>query len=174
VLRSKLIYLVLSIIFVATLVLGLNAAAVSADDTTTTTTTTPTVPVLRLTCDVPSYSDISGATYSYTVVMHYNGNDTLNVNFSTVNPTGWNSSLQFNSKEISSLPIGPIPQYASEDTKSLSITLTPNSGNSPDPGSYVMTLNAVAGQFNLKNPAIEPNKLVGFHHRKDNGIGPGF
>jgi uncharacterized membrane protein len=152
VLRSKLIHLIMGICILATLGLGLNAGvALGADPTTTTTTTTtPSAPVLRLTCDVPSYSDNSGATFTYNVVLHYTGDDTINVNFSTVNPNGWSSLLQFSSKEISSLPVGPHPSYSEEDSKTIAVTLSPNSGVYPDPGNYLMTLNATAGQYNVK------------------------
>jgi len=147
--KSRFFYLFLGISILVTLLVGINAAAVFADTTTTTTTTTPLPPNLTLTCDVPSYSDNSGAVFSYNVTMHYNGNDSINVKLAATDPTGWNSSLQYNSKEITSLPIGPIPSYASEDTRTIAVTLQPNNGVSPDPGSYTMTLKATSGQFNI-------------------------
>jgi uncharacterized membrane protein len=149
--KSRLLLLISGIILSLTLGLGISAPIALAQDETTTTTTTTTAspPSLRLKCDVPAYSDNSGATFSYNVTMVYNGNDTLTVKLAIANPTGWNSSLQYNGKEVDSLPIGPIPNtYSTDDSKTLTVSLSPNIGVSPDPGNYVLTLNATSGQFN--------------------------
>jgi uncharacterized membrane protein len=114
---------------------------------TETSTPTPTLPVeLKLKCDVPSYSDNSGASFNYTVNLSYSGNDTVTVNLSTTNPQGWKSYVTYTSKEVTSLPLGPL-SYGSPDSKSLSVNFSPNTGNSPEPGEYKLTLKATAGEY---------------------------
>jgi len=143
-LKSRSILLVLGLILVVSLLAGVGAIAASADTptptpsetatptATTTTTATPTPtptlpPELKLACDVPSYSDNSGSSFSYTVNMTYSGTDTIMVALSTINPPGWTSYITYTSKEVTSLPIGPL-QYGSPDSKSLSINLSPVNG----------------------------------------------
>jgi uncharacterized membrane protein len=151
-LRSRLFYVLMGLFLVMTLATGFSAAVVSADTTTTTPTDTPTptppLPVeLKLTCDVPSYSDNSGVSFNYNVNMTYSGTDTIMVALSLVNPAGWTSYLTYTSKEVTSLPIGPLA-FGSPDSKSLSITFSPTNGASPNPGDYKMTVKATSGQFN--------------------------
>jgi uncharacterized membrane protein len=157
--RSRLFYLLISLALVITVVGGFMVSGVSAQDATPSPTTAPTttptdtatptptlIPELKLKCDVPSYSDNSGVTFNYNVELTYSGNDTSTVNLSTVNPTGWNSTITYSSKQVSSIPIGPL-SYGSPDSKTLYVTLTPNTGNTPDPGEYKLTLKATSGQY---------------------------
>jgi uncharacterized membrane protein len=147
--KSRFLHLFLGLILVFTLLVGFLAAplAVSAADTTPTPTPTPTIPTdLKVTCDVPSYSDNSGVTFTYNVILSYSGADTIIVTLSDINPPGWNSTITYTGKEVSSIPIGPLA-YNTPDTKTLSVSLTPNIGNTPDTGEYKMTLKANSGQF---------------------------
>lgn len=152
--KSRLLYLFICLALVITLAGGFVASrtAVSAQDATPTTPTaptpTPTPPALTLKCDVPSYADDSGATFSYDVVLSYNGDNRITVNLSSVSPTDWDSYISYSSKQVSSVEIGP-QQYGSPDTKTLTIYLYPKSGKTPDPGSYKLALKAVSGTFNL-------------------------
>ncbi len=110
-------------------------------------TPTPTGPPdLKLTCDVPSYSDNSGASFNYTVNVSYTANDQVMVNLSLTNPPGWTSYLTYSGKEVSSIPLGPL-NYGSPDSKAVSINLSPNSGTTPDPGDYKLTLKATTGSI---------------------------
>jgi uncharacterized membrane protein len=53
------------------------------------------------------------------------------------------------SKQISSVEIGP-QSYGTPDTRSLTVSLFPNTGQSPEPGEYKITLNATSGTtYNL-------------------------
>jgi len=113
---------------------------------TTSPTPTPLVPEIKLESDIPAYSDNSGMTFNYNVSLSYSGNDTVTVNLSTTNPQGWTSYVTYTSREITSVPMGPL-NFGSPDSKTLSINLSPNSGNSPEPGEYVLTLKATAGQL---------------------------
>lgn len=147
--KSRLLNLFMILTMVVTLIVGFAAMpfVVSAEDSTPTATQTPTVPPdLKLTCDVPSYSDNSGASFNYSVTLTYSGNDTITVNLAAVNPTGWNSTITYSGKEVSSIPIGP-ESYSTPDSKNLSISLSPNSGTSPDVGEYKLTLKASSGSL---------------------------
>lgn len=167
--KSRFAYLLISLTLVLLLVGGLMATAVSAQDSTPaptetptptateeptptqTATPSPTLPVeLKLGCDVPSYSNSysanSSVSFNYNVELSYSGNNTVTANLSTVNPQGWNSKMSYSGKDISSLPIGPLA-YGSPDKKTISVTLSPNSGYFPEPGEYKLTLKATAGEF---------------------------
>jgi len=139
--------MILVITLVFTFFVGFLAAplTVSAADSTPTPAALP--PVIKLTCDVPSYSDNSGVTFNYIVTLTYSGNDTITANLTTINPPGWKPTITFSGKEISSIPIGPM-NYGTPDSKTLSISLSPNQGTSPDPGEYKMVLKATSGQLN--------------------------
>jgi len=146
--KSRLLNLILGITVVFTLFMGFLAAplAVSAEDSTPTAA--PALPpAIKLTCDVPSYSDNSGVTFNYNVALTYSGNDTITANLTTVSPPGWKPTITYTGKEVSSIPIGPM-NYGTPDSKTLSISLSPNQGTSPDPGEYKLTLKATSGQFN--------------------------
>lgn len=145
--KSRLLHLILGLTLVFALLVGFLAAplAVMAADTPTPTPTP--IPVdLKVTCDVPSYSDNSGVTFNYNVTLSYSGTDTIIVTVANTNPTGWNSMITYTGKEVSSIPIGPLA-YNSPDTKTLSVTLAPNFGNTPATGEYKMTLKATSGQY---------------------------
>ena len=145
--KSRFLNLVLGLTLIFTLLIGFLAAplAVFAEDPVLTTTTA-VVSELKVTCDVPSYSQNSGATFNYSVNVEYSGSDTTIVTFSNTNPTDWNSTITYAGKEVSSIPIGP-EQYGSPDSKMLSISLAPNSGVNPEVGEYKLTFKATAGQL---------------------------
>ncbi len=145
--KSRFLHIILGLTLVFTLLIGFLAAplAVFAEDITAVTTAA-TVPELKISCDVPSYSDNSGATFNYSVNVAYSGSDTTIVTFSITNPPDWKSTITYSGKEISSIPIGPL-QYGSPDSKNLTINLTPNSGVNPKVGEYKLTFNATAGQL---------------------------
>jgi uncharacterized membrane protein len=138
--KSRLSSWVIGLFLVLFLVAGFMASPVSAEDTPLPT------PELKMKCDVPSYSDNSGSTFSYAVDLTYSGNDTVTVVLSVKNPNGWTTYLTYSSKEVTSLPIGPL-SYGTPDSKALSISFSPQSGNTPDPGEYTMTVKATAGQL---------------------------
>jgi uncharacterized membrane protein len=151
--KSRFLHLLLCFILVFTLIGAIFASTVSAQDATATPTPTETatptpapVPEIKLDCDVPTYSDNSGSSFYYTVNLLYTGDNIVTVNLSADNPAGWYSSITYSSKEVSSLPMGPL-NYGQPDSKSLSITLAPNVGNSPEPGEYKLKLTATAGEL---------------------------
>jgi len=148
--KTRLISLLICLVLVIS-VFGCFSAVVSAqDDTATPTTTatpTPTAPPeLRLKCDVPSYSADAGSSFYYNVDLSYTGNDRITTNLSLTNPQGWTSYMTYSSKEITSLPMGPL-SYGSPDSKTLSITLSPASGYTPEPGEYKLNLKATSGDM---------------------------
>jgi uncharacterized membrane protein len=144
--KSRFLHLMMVLTLVFTLLIGFLAAplAVFAEDPSPTIIAK--VPTLKVTCDVPSYTDDSGSTFTYSVNVAYDGSDTVIVNFSNTSPTDWNSTITYSGKEISSIPIGP-EQYGSPDLKMLSISLAPTSGLKPDVGEYKSTFTASAGQL---------------------------
>jgi uncharacterized repeat protein (TIGR01451 family) len=147
--KSRLIHLILPLILVFSIAAGIvvSQSTAFAQDTTPTPTPTSTEPLLTLKTDFPSYSDNSGSTFSFDVTLSYNGNDRKTVNLSLTGPQGWTSSLTYQSKQVSAVDMGPADQYG-PDTKTLTVTMTPNSGSSPDPASYSSTLTATSGDLN--------------------------
>jgi uncharacterized membrane protein len=149
--KSRLQNIFLSLLVVIVVLVGFAAIpmAVSAEDTTATATATATPeppPELKLNCDIPTYSDNSGSSFNFSVGISYSGNTTVTVNLSAAAPQGWYSLIMYSSKEVSSLPMGPM-MYSSPDSKSISVTMYPNSGNSPDVGQYKLTLTASTGDL---------------------------
>jgi uncharacterized membrane protein len=159
--KSRLIPLLVGLALVLFLAIGFVAAqtAVMADDATPTPTPSPTPsptpPTLTLTCSVPSYSDTSGSTFSYDLTLTYTGNDRITVKLSNNNPQGWNSYIQYLGKQVNSIDIGP-QQYGSA-TASFTLYLQPNSGTTPDPGDYKLTLNADSGAY---HPSVDLTATV--------------
>jgi uncharacterized membrane protein len=144
--KSRFLHCLLVVTLVFTLGIVFLAAPALAEDATPAATTAAKAPALKLSCDVPSYSDNSGSSFSYSVNVSYDGDDTVVVNFASTNPDNWNSTIRYSGKEVTSIPIGPV-QYGSPDTKTLSIDLSPNSGIKPDVGEYKMTFSASTGQL---------------------------
>ena len=140
----------ITLALIVTLLCSFSVTAVMAQDATPTPTSTPSItpppPELKLTCDVPSYTENSATSFYFTVNLTYSGLDTVTVNLSPTAPQGWNSYVTFTSKEVTSVPIGPMT-YATPDTKSLSVNLSPNSGVTTNPGTYTMTLKATSGNL---------------------------
>jgi uncharacterized membrane protein len=144
--KSRFSRVLITLALVITLLSSFSVTAVLAEDTPTPTPTpTPTLPVeLKLTCDVPSYSENSATSFYFNVNLTYSGTDTVTVNLSTTPPQGWGSTVTYTSKEVTSVPIGPLA-YGSPDSKTLSVNMMPNAGQTPDPGEYKMTLKATSG-----------------------------
>ena len=174
--KSRLLYLILSVALIAVIAGGFLALPnpISAQDTPTPTpaaTPTPTpppapapsatpeptptkpAPKLTMQSDVPSYADDSGATFSYDVVLKYDGDDRITVNLATTDPQGWQTYITYSSKQVSSIEIGPM-QYGSADSKTLTVYLLPDTGQTPDPGEYKLTLKASSAKFNLTQDLV--------------------
>ena len=115
------------------------------DTVTPSTTPTPTTPLLTLQTDVPSYTDDSGATFSYNVSIQYSGAErqTATLSSSTASP-GWTTSVSYSGQQVNSIDIGPAQSFG-PDTKSVQVSLIPPPSQRPDPGSYVVTLKVTIG-----------------------------
>jgi uncharacterized membrane protein len=138
----------ITVALVVTLLCSFSMVAL-ADTTTPTPTPTPSPtlpPELKLKCDLPSYSENSATSFYYNVELTYSGSDTITVNLSTTPPQGWSSYVTYSSKEVTSIPIGPMA-YGSPDSKTLSVNMTPKSGQTPGPGQYTLTLKATSGDM---------------------------
>ena len=144
--KSRFSRILITLALVVTLLCSFSVTAALAADTPTPTPS-PTLPVeLKLTCDVPSYTENSATSFYFNVNLTYSGTDTVTVNLSTTPPQGWNSTVTYTSKEVTSVPIGPLA-YGSPDSKTLTVNMAPNAGQTPDPGEYKMTLKATAGDL---------------------------
>jgi uncharacterized membrane protein len=148
--NTRFLRFLITLALVVTLLCSFSITAVTADDTTPTPSPTPSAllppPELKLTCDVPSYTENSATSFYFTVNLSYSGLDTVTVNLSTTPQQGWNSYVTFTSKEVTSVPIGPMT-YATPDVKSLSVNFAPNSGTTPEPGTYKLNLKATSGIY---------------------------
>ena len=138
----------ITLALVVTLLCSFSITAVMAEDTTPTPTPSSLLPPpeLKLTCDVPSYTENSASSFYFTVNLNYSGLDTITVNLSTTPQPGWNSYVTYTSKEVTSVPIGPM-SYATPDVKSLSVNFSPNSATTPEPGTYKVNLKATSGIY---------------------------
>lgn len=143
--KSRVIYLFLCLTLVFTLVSAF-VAPVMAQSTTPTPTATPPPVTLTLKASVPSYSDDSGSTFTYDVTLEYTGLDRITVNLTNSVPPGWNTYIQYLGKQVNSIDLGPA-QYGSA-TGSFTLYLAPNSGSTPEPGDYTVTLKGTSGNFN--------------------------
>ncbi len=149
--KSRSTYILFSLVLVFTLLSAFSVflVPVMAEDETTAAeaTPTPTKPPVTLTLksNIPAYSDVSGSTFNFDVVMEYTGEDRITVNLTNTEPQGWNTYMQYLGKQVTSIDIGPA-QYGSA-TASFSLYLAPDSGTSPEPGEYVVNLKATSGPF---------------------------
>jgi uncharacterized repeat protein (TIGR01451 family) len=142
--RLHRLFLVLTVLTV--LVGGMIAPlAVSADDDVTFT----------MSCDTPSYVDDSGATFSYTINLSYNGTDRRVFDVSLTSIPGWTTEVRdLTSKLVPTLPIGPAQPYG-PDTKTLSVNLIPDTTTMPNPGEFKATLKISSG------PYVQSMDLIG-------------
>ena len=159
--KSRLIYLLVCLTLVFTLAAGFLATqnTIFAADATPTPTPSPTPspepPRLTLKCDVPSYADNSGSTFSYDVTLEYTGNNRISVSLTNTQIPGWTTNIMYFGKQINSIDIGPA-QYGSASS-TINISLSPVTGKIPDPGEYQITLKATSGSF---NPSIDLKATV--------------
>jgi uncharacterized membrane protein len=147
--KSRFSRALITLALVITLLCSFSFTAVMAADVTPTPSPTPTPlapPELKVTCDIPSYAENSATTFYYNVVVSYSGNDTVTVNLSSTAPQGWNSWITYTSKQVTSIPLGPMA-YGSPDNKTLSVNVAPNAGQSPEPGEFKTTFKATAGDL---------------------------
>jgi uncharacterized membrane protein len=161
-LKSKFPRFLVILATVVTLLCSFGVTGIFAETTPTPTPTPTPIPVeLKLTCDIPSYVEETATSFFYNVELSYSGSDTIVVTLDTTPPQGWNSYLTYSSKQVSSIPIGPLA-YGSPDTKSLSVNMQPNSGVKPDPGTYKMTVKATSANFTktLELTAVIKTKYV--------------
>jgi uncharacterized membrane protein len=162
--KSKLTRILTTLSLVVILLCSFSITGVMAADETPTPTPTPTptlAPDLKLTCDIPSYAENTATSFYYNINVSYSGNDTVTVNLSSTPPQGWNSTITYSSKQVTSIPIGPLT-YNSPDTKTISLSMSPNAGNSPTPGEYKMSFKATAGDMvrTLELTALIKTKYV--------------
>ncbi|MBN1191551.1 MAG: hypothetical protein JXA46_17475 [Dehalococcoidales bacterium] len=150
--KSRYMHVLLSCILVFTLIGAFSIFGViaSAEDEPTaegeaTPTPTPKPVTLNLKSNVPAYSDDSGSTFNYDVVLEYTGDDRITVNLTNTEPQGWYTYIQYLGKQINSIDIGPA-QYGSA-TANFTLYLSPDSGKTPDPGEYTVNLKATSGEL---------------------------
>jgi uncharacterized membrane protein len=159
--KSRLVYFLVCLTLVFTLSIGFLATQVTlfaADGTPTPTpspTPSPEPPRLTLKCDIPSYSDNSGTSFSYDITLEYTGTNRITVSLANTQVQGWGTLIQYLGKQINSIDIGPA-QYGSASA-TISLTLSPESGKLPLPGDYSVTLKATSGSF---NPSIDLKATV--------------
>lgn len=150
--RSRLTRLALSFLLVFAIVGGIIAtqsAAFAQNATPTPTPTSTSAPSLTLKTDFPSYSDNSGATFSFNVTLSYTGPGRKTVNLSLASPQGWTSTLTYNSNQVTAVDVGPSTQYG-PDTKTLTVSMISNTGADTPVGSYAATLTATSGDLSAK------------------------
>jgi uncharacterized membrane protein len=148
--KSRFIHVLLSVILVFTLLSAFSVFQVTVmaegETPAPSATPTPAPPVtLTLKSNIPAYSDDSGSTFNYDVVLEYTGNDRITVNLTNTEPQGWYTYIQYLGKQVTSIDIGPA-QYGSA-TASFTLYLAPDSGKTPDPGEYLVTIKGTSGKF---------------------------
>jgi uncharacterized membrane protein len=158
------IFAVLVLLLMAVLPVGLSGAALAQDEgsegsgnvttpvmsTTTTppptTTTTTTPPAsMKLTCEFPAAEAIATGTFTFNVVLSYTGDTSRVFDLNATGPSGWDVAVtgQYDTQRISSITIDGSSYSAT--SKTVKMTVKPQSYPLPDPGDYTITLQAVSG-----------------------------
>jgi uncharacterized membrane protein len=140
--KSRFPHIILTLTL-ALLMLFSFTSAVMADDATPTSTA-PVATDLTFSCDIPSYAENTSTSFYYNVLMTYTGEENATVNLSTTPPVGWTSWVTYSSKQVTSVPM-EATSNGQTDSKSLSITLSPISGRTPEPGEYKLLFKATTG-----------------------------
>lgn len=129
--------------------LAQNETAPSGNVTTTapppeTTTTTPP-PTIAMTTDYPKVEAIATGTFTFDIVINYNGSTQRVFDLNTTGPAGWDIAItpQYDTQRISSISM-EASSYAAT-SKTVKLTATPQTYPLPDPGDYPITLKAVSG-----------------------------
>lgn len=161
--KSRLISLILSLVLVLTVAgsfLFSQEAVFAADATPTTTpvpgasgapapTPTPAPkPSLTLGCTYPILDANSGQSYAFSVDIKYAGNDKKTFDLSLTAPAGWNADITagYPKSEVSAVQISPV-DINTPSTESVTVNVTPNQGNPPDPGDYITVLKVSSGSL---------------------------
>jgi uncharacterized membrane protein len=112
----------------------------------TTTTTTPP-PTINMTTDYPKVEAIATGTFTFNIVLNYTGDAQRVFDLKTTGPASWDISItpQYDTQRISSISMDA-SSYA-PTSKTVKMTVTPQSYPFPDPGDYPITLQAVSGDL---------------------------
>jgi uncharacterized membrane protein len=104
---------------------------------------------ITLSCQYPSISSYAGTSFSYTIDLQYTGGTEPRVfDLQAKVPDGFTYSITpsyGSGSQITSIRLDPSKAYPD----SISVTVTPNSWQLPDPGEYPVTVAASSG--NIKN-----------------------
>jgi uncharacterized membrane protein len=102
---------------------------------------------ITLGCQYPSISSYAGASFSYTVDLLYTGGTEPRVfDLQAKVPDGFKYSIMpsyGSSSQITSIRLDPLKAYPD----SISVTVTPNSWQLPQPGEYPVTVSASSGDI---------------------------
>jgi len=149
----KRLFLCLALVLTCVGSLVATSASIFAQDETTTPTATATptpepTPTLELQTKYPVLTGESGKSFSYSVDIKYSGVDRKTFNISVTPPQGWSATTTagYPESQVSAIQIsGSGYDYAASET--IKVNLSPNIGNSPDPGDYIVTLDVSSGSL---------------------------
>jgi uncharacterized membrane protein len=138
---------VLVILLMTVLPLSLTGMALAQDgtsDNTTTTTPPPPPDSMTMSTDFPAIEAIATGTFTFNVVLSYDGASDRVFELNATGPAGWDVAVtpQYDSQRISSISI---ESGFTATTKNVKLTATPQTYPLPDPGNYKVTLEAVSG-----------------------------
>ena len=146
--KSRRIHVLFSLILVISVLSGffLSQTAVFAADATPSTPTAQ--PTLVLDSTYPVISADSGSSFTFSVNIKYAGYDKKTFDLAVTAPPGWTANVTagYPVSQISAIQI-LATDIATPVTQSVTVNLTPDLGNYPEPGNYDATLKVSSGSL---------------------------
>jgi len=107
----------------------------------------PAEETLEMESKYPVLSAKSGGIYDFEVDLKYQGNDRKRFEFSFSTPTGWRAfaTAGYPEKQITAIEMGPAEGYPV--TEKLKVTFGSITGKYPEPGDYILTVEASSGDL---------------------------
>jgi uncharacterized membrane protein len=145
--KSRRFHLLFSLILVVTLIGGFLLAQTAVFAADTTPTSTPTAqPTLVLDSTYPVISADSGQSFTFSVNIKYAGYDKKTFDLAVTAPPGWTANVTagYPVSQISAIQI-LATDIATPVTQSVTVNVTPDLGNYPEPGNYTTSFKVSSG-----------------------------
>lgn len=136
--KSRPVYYLLCFALLFTIVGGLagNQVVQAAEEENT----------LELACSYPDLAGKSGGSFEFEVQLNYRGDETRRFELTTTAPPDWTASIWagYDDKQISAIEIEPPATPGYPRTERIKVRLAPLPWKFPEPGEYVVTLEATS------------------------------
>ena len=101
----------------------------------------------ELTSRFPVKQGESGASYEFEVSLDYQGNEAKVFEFALTKPEGWDASVTRTSTDATDVLLAQTLEANQSYAPIVAVKLTPLPGNMPEPGEYVLTLEAFSSDL---------------------------